>query len=154
MLLQIAEILDASDHLGYRYEALLMQVCGGLRAVFLHRKASPAVLAFLRRLRRSVRTYGRLGMYVHDGPVSFMVVGHRVRLQYAVSIQGRDRLGIQCFLPPRPYEIRLSALRYADGHVHGWLEYWGQTSGVAYSCPFEVDEIYPWRFLAYVWQTE
>ena len=159
MLLQVAEILDASEHLSYRSVVCLLQVCSELHSVFMHRKASPHVLAFMRRLRSSVYTNNRLvGVYVCHGPTSFMAVGRDIKVNYVVTIQGKDKLRIQGFLLPYRYVIDLSAILFIDEPCHsrfqGRMDYWGQESGVACGCPFEVSELYPWRVLAYTWNIE
>jgi hypothetical protein len=180
MLLQLVRVLK----LDYRAVAGLLQTCKELRAFFLHLKAAPEVLAFVRRLMLAARSdsfgwyvhYGQLPfrdrfwMYVQCGWASFTVVDSRAQVRFVVSMQGKDRLRIECCKPfpqskeriraqhckpaPRRYVMELCVVGVTESSIRGVMDYTDRETGVSMHCGFNVDPNHPWRIHSYTWNAD
>jgi len=174
MLLQVVGILEECNPLDYASVAYLLQTCKELRKMFLHRKASSGVLAFIRRLAIAAHSdrfwwyvhYGKLpvrarfGMHVHYGRTSFKVTDSRAQVRFIVSMQGKDTLRIECCKPFPHSKERIRAqhckpiqrryvndLRIPEGvgrMTYVSMNYRDLETGVSMSWSLGVDENHPW----------
>ena len=140
-MLRIANILASVD-LEYESVAKLLLVCKEFREEFIHLKASPATMEFIRALQFDVVRIRHRPSFCF-GPASFVCLGQGGVVHFDVRIEGINRLRVYC--GKYKYVSLMTDIKKEDDHFQGKMVYTNYATGNILLMGFDVDIDSPWR---------